>query len=340
VRKFAFSYPLLFLAIWTGVLFTGDYVVLETSVHQFLADKYAMTVGEIVRSELGQGTLGRRGINIGYSYNANGVDYTGRLYRYDERNGAFDYKLVAKAFPPGSRQIVYYNPDNPADAVLSPGLSGCDLLLALFALPLNVISIAVWVAMIQSRRDCGRLPAGGVRILHPAGETRVRLAEFSPLAAGFFVLAAAAIAAAMLIVFAAGFGASLELMKATLIVVAATGVAAFAWTAERNRSGRYDLCAYEAGQTLLIPPAAGRKAPLIVPKSEIIAVTTHRRVSHNPSGWHFSFVPALDRAAPSSERQSLDLVNWGWTEGKARAFAGWLSQELGVPLKEPEEEIK
>jgi hypothetical protein len=341
VRIFAFPYPLLLLVIWTGWLVTGDYVVLETSVRQVLAGGYDTTVGEIMRSQLGQGAVRHRGLDVGYKYTVHGLDYNGLRYRYDDRNGAFDFKAVIRAFPPGSAQTVYYNPANPADAVLSPGLNGCDLLLALFAIPLNVLTFMVWVAAIRAMRECKRqAPAGGVRIFQHEGETWVRLADFSPLAAGFFGLAAAAFAAAIPIVFAAGFEPSLHLMSAALILVAAAGMAVFLWTAQKHHSGRYDLRIQEASQTLLLPPAGGRKEPLRVPRSEIVAVSMRRRVSHSPSGQHFSYVPALDRAAPNAEPQFLHLVNWGWTEGKASAFADWFSQELGVPFKGMEEETQ
>jgi hypothetical protein len=288
---------------------------------------------------MGHGGIGRRGVMIGYRYAVNGVDYTGRRYRYDDRNGAFDYGAVTNALPPGSKQTVYYNAANPADSVLAPGLHGCDLLLALFAIPFNVVTGAIWMALLRSRRDGRRRePAGGVPILQRNGETRVRLAEFSPLAAGFFGLAAAAFIAAMLVDFAAGFAPSLGLMSAVMILVAGAGAGAFLWTAQRHYFGHVDLRSHEASRTLFVPPAGGRKDPLLVPLGEIVGVSIYRRVSHSPSGQYFSYVPALDRAAPGAETRSLDLVSWGWKEGKARAFAGWLSQELGVPLKGMEEE--
>jgi hypothetical protein len=335
---FAFPYPLLLLAIWTGWLVTGDCVVLESSVRQVLAGGYDTTEGEIMRSQLGQGAVRHRGVDMSYRYTIHGQDYTGHRYRYDDRNGAFDYRAVTRAFPPGSTRTIYYNPSNPADAVLSPGLKGCDLLLALFAIPLNVATFMLWITAIRAWRQRHSLAlAGGVRIFQYQGETRVRLAEFSPLAAGFFGLAVAAFAAAMPIVFVAGFAPSLRLMSAVLILVAATGLAVFLWTVQRHHSGCYDLRIQEASRTLLLPPAGRRKEPLQVPRSVIMAVSMHRRVSHSPSGQYFSYVPALDCATPNAQRQFLPLVNWGWTEGKASAFGDWFSQQLGVPFKGAEE---
>jgi hypothetical protein len=331
VRIFAFPYPLLLLAIWTGVLVAGDGVVLETSARQLRAGGFATTLGEITRSELGRSAVRHRGVDIGYSYSVNGTGYLGSQYRYDERNGAFDYKAITNEFQRGSKKTIYYNPANPADSVLSPGLNGRDLLQALFAIPFNILTFAVWVTVIRAKRGLGRLaPAGGVRILQQSGETRVRLAEFSPWAAGFFGLAAAGSAAAMLVVSMRGFAPSVRLVSAALLAVAAAGAAASLWMGQRQRSGRHDLLIHDGSQTLVVPAADGRKEPLLVPRGEIVAVSMHLRVSHSPSGQYFSYVPALDRAALNAQPESLHLVNWGWTEGKARAFAGWLSQQLGV----------
>jgi hypothetical protein len=334
VRKFAFPYPLLLLAIWSGLLLAGDYVVLDTSARQVRAAGFASTLGEIIKSELGQGAVSRRGVEISYNYRVNGINYTGRRYRYDERNGSFDYSAVTHALRRGSQHTVYYDAANPADSVLAPGLVGCDLLQALFAIPLNVVTCAIWIAAIRSRRDERSLAAaGGVRIFQRGGETRVRLAEFSALGAGFFGLAAAAFAASMLVVCGAGFTPGTGLMFAVMILVAAAGVATFLLTAQRHRLGLCDLRSHDASQTVLVPPAGGRKKLLRVPRGEIVAVAMRRRVSNSPSGQYFSYVPALERVAPGAQTQSLDLVNWGWKEGKARAFAAWLSHELGVPFR-------
>lgn len=336
---FAFPYPLLMLAIWSGAVFVGDYVVLETSVRQIMAGGYARTTGEIVRSQLGEGAISRRGFDMEYAYTVRGAEYVGRRYRYDERNGAFDYKAITGKFPSGSRRTVYYNPSDPSDSVLSSGLNGGELLLALFAIPLNVMTVAPWISAFRSSRDRRRPPlAGGARIFRNESETRVRLTEYSALAAGFFGLAAAAAAASILVVFVTGFAPSLRLMSTVLMMVCGAGVAFFLWTALRHYSGCYDLCIHGTSQTVLLPPTGGRKEPLLAPRGEMMAVSMRRRVSRSPSGEYFSYVPALERAAQNARPESMELVNWGWTEEKARALAAWLSQELGIPFKGMEEE--
>jgi hypothetical protein len=341
MRRFAFSYPLLLLVFWTGLLLAGDYVVLETTVQQCQARGFAVTTGRIIQSQLRRGAIKSRGVDITYRYTVGGVDYMGHRYRYDESNGAFDYPATARSFPPFTRRTVYYDPANPADAVLNPGMGGCDLLLVLFGLPFNIATVAVWIAVFRATRVPRRVaPAGGVRIIQSPGQMRARLTVFSPLAAGFFGMALAAFAAVFPIVSLDGFAPSLRLMSIVLGLVAVAGLAAFGWAVRRIGSGRYDLRIDDASQTLTLPQTGGRTKTLTVLRREITAVSMQRRVSKTLSGNYVSYVPALDRAAPGSAPQPIELVTWGWTEGKARAFAEWLGGQLGVRCKGIEDETE
>jgi hypothetical protein len=338
VRKFAFNYPLLWLALWTALILSGDFVVLNTSARQLRSTHFASTTGRIIQSSIGRGAMMRRGFDVNYEFSVNGVVYVGRRYRYDDRNASFRYADATNAFPARTAHTVYYNSADPGDCLLDPGLDGCDLLLLLFALPLNVVTIAIWAAVFQARRE--RRPpglAGGIRILQRPEEIRARLADYSPLAAGSYGLAAAAFVAVFPVVTMGGFAPSLRLMGAVWILVLATGSAAFAWAARGHYAGRFDLRIHSSAQTVTVPQTDGRAAPLTVPRREIVGVSMLRRVTRSPSGDHFTYVPALNRAANSGP-QPLKLVTWGWSEKRARVFSQWLSDQLQVEFKGIESE--
>ncbi len=339
MRKPGLIYPLLLLVCWTGLIVAGTYALLETTVRQYFALNFSTTRGRIVRSEVGHSAMSRHGVEIEYNYAVDGVDYTGHRYRYDDHNVTLEWDATVEDHPRWSFRTVYYNPKNPADALLEPGVDGCDLLLLLFALPLNVLTYTLWSAMITRLREKSRIrPAGGVRILRQPGETRVSLADIPAKAAGFYGSAAAAFIAAFPVVIASGFDPTLRLMKATWAVVLAAGGAVFVWRALRNGSGIYDLRIDQASQTVTLPQTAGRQKPLILARREISGVSMQRRVSKSPSGTHFSYLPALSRSGLDAESQSIKLITLGWSEEKAQAFSQWLSQELGVEFKGVEEE--
>jgi len=340
MRKSGLFHPLLLLVCWTGLIAAGTYALLETTVRQHLARKFSTTQGQIVRSEVGHGYMVRRGVEIEYHYTVGGRAYTGHRYRYDDHNAAMEWEVTVEDHPRGSSQTVYYNPKNPADALLEPGVDGGDLLLLLFALPLNVLTSMLWRAMITRLREQGRTrPAGGVRVLKQPGETCVSLAETSAFEAGFYAMAAVAFIAAFPVVIMAGFDPSLRLMKTVLAVVLAVGGAVFVWRVVRKWSGIYDLRIDQASQTVTLPQTAGRRQPVSISRREISGVSMQRRMTKSPSGTHFSYLPALKRNGAHTESQPMKLITWGWSEEKARAFSQWLSEELGVEFKGVEEEI-
>jgi hypothetical protein len=339
MHKSGLNYPLLLLVCWTGLVVVGVYVLLETTVRQYLALNFSTTPGRIVRSEVGRGSMSRRGVEIEYNYTVDGVDYTGHCFRYDDHNVNLEWDATVEEHPRWSFRTVYYNPKNPADALLEPGIDGCDLLCLLFALPLTVLTFSLWSAMISRLREKSRIrPAGGVRIVRQPGQTRVSLAEIPAFAAGFYGSAAAAFIAAFPVVIASGFEPTPRLMKAVWAVVLAVGGAVFVWRALRNGSGIYDLRIDQATQTVTLPQTAGRQKPLILARRDIASVSMQRRVSKSPSGTHFSYLPALSRGGLESEPRSLQLITLGWSREKAQAFSQWLSQELGVEFKGIEEE--
>lgn len=339
MRKSGLIYPLLLLVCWTGLIGAGTYALLETTVRQHLALKFSTTQGKIVRSEVGHSVMIRRGVEIEYHYSVGGRAYTGYRYRYDDHNATLEWQVAVEDHPLGSSRTVYYNPENPADAVLEPGVDGGDLLLLLFALPINVLTSMLWRAMITRLQEKSRIrPAGGVRIFKQPGVTLVPLGETSAFTAGCYGMAAVAFIAAFPVVIARGFEPSLRLMKTTWAVVAAVGVAVFVWRVIRKWSGIYDLRIDQASQTVTLPQTAGRQQPLSISRREISGVSMQRRVSKSPSGTHFSYLPALNRDGLPAESRSIKLITWGWSEEKARAFSQWLSEELGVEFKGVEEE--
>jgi hypothetical protein len=339
MRRSGLSYPLLLLVCWTGLVVAGTYALLATTVRQYLALKYSTTPGRIVRSEVGRSAVRRRGVDIEYNYTVDGAKYTGHRFRYDDSNVTFEWDATVVLHPRWSSQTVYYNPGDPADSLLDPGVDGSDLLLLLFALPMNVLTWTLWSATMARLREKSRIrPAGGVRILKQPGETSISLAEMSALAAGLHGMAAAAFIAAFPVMIASGFEPAPRLMKATWALVLAAGGAVFLWRAFRNGSGVYDLHLDQTSQNVVLPQTAGRRKPSTIARCEISGVSVQKRVSKSPSGMHFSYVPALNRNGLDAESQPIQLITLGWSEEKAQAFSRWLSQELGVQFKGVEEE--
>jgi hypothetical protein len=318
------------LLLWTSLILAANVVFAFTTWRQHAAVTYLITVGKIAQSSEGQGPLGKRGLHLRYTYAVHGVNYSGSRYRYDDENVSLHYGRIMQDFPTHSTHPVYYNPRDPRDSTLAPGVDGCDLLLLLVALPFNVITAVVWKAFLNARPlRRSRREAGGVKIMRRERRLKVRLAETSAVEAGSYAAGLGAIVGATAAVFSSGFSESLEFMTRVWIATLLLGVAVGVWKHLRNASGKFDLHLDAAPAELILPQTAGRPAPLRVTRAALRGVIVQRRVSATPSGNHYSYVPAL-RLTEGDIGRTAPLVTWGWNEAKARAFGEWLSRELGA----------
>jgi hypothetical protein len=330
---------ILALAFWTAVIGVADYFVFGTTARQFLARDFASTTGEIVESHVTQLALLRAGITIHYSYTVRGREYRGSGYRYDDQFSAVSAEDVVRRFPRYSKQTVYFNPKNPADSILSPGVDGNDLMVILFATPINVVSAVLWIWVLAHLGEKRLVPpAGGMRIRRQEGLVRVRLADVSALEAGFYALGIASFAATFPVVVVNGLVPGVEPMEVVWAAVLAGAGAAFCWKAIGNASGKYDLLIDQKGQTLTLPQTCGRQQSITLPWRKIAGVSLQRRVSRLASGSYYSYLPALCLMDANGVRRRELLFPWGWTEEKARSFSQWLGGELGREFKGVEEE--
>jgi hypothetical protein len=279
------------------------------------------------------------GVTIEYAYAVNGKDYRGSRYRYDDEYSSGPGGDIVQKLPKWSEHTVYYDPQEPANSVLSPDIDGGDLQLIMFAIPVNVVLIMLWLWITTWLREKWRTPeAGGVRIWRRSGQIRVRLGGMAAAAAAFYALGGACFAASFPVVLLYGLAPSFPTMENIFGAVLAVAAAVFCWTALRNASGRYDLLIDENSQALTLPQTGGRKQSMTFPRGELAAVCLQRRVSRLPSGTFYSYLPALDHRVAGDGLCREALSPCGWTEEKARAFSQWLVAQLGLEFKGIEEE--
>ncbi len=114
------------------------------------------------------------GAQLCYAYQVAGRNYTGERDRYGKTFGSQKFAARSvRAHPPGSKVTVYYNPADPSDALLRPGLSAFDFFMLLFLLPFNIIAVGAWAMALKTMRPAGEMPPG-LRILNRETESRVR----------------------------------------------------------------------------------------------------------------------------------------------------------------------
>src|SRR5215469_1252877 len=128
------------------VAFYGGRVLLP----QHRAESFPHVQGKVL-SSLVTKTHGSKGgtfyhPRISYHYLVNSVEYIGNRYRYDGHpSDAQSAYAIVTTHPPGSAVVVFYNPNEPGDALLSPGVDVPNMSLFLFVAAMALF--ATWAAL-------------------------------------------------------------------------------------------------------------------------------------------------------------------------------------------------
>lgn len=320
---------------WSGITLLFDGIILTSATRQVLASRFATTQGTVLSSEVthnsdGDGTT--HGVRITYRYEVEGREYSGDRFRYDKSTSSDSAwaRQAVKEHRVGSAVTVYYDPQNPAEAVLRVGLAGSDLFMAMFLTPFNVVMLGFWWwGCVRLRRRLRKPVAGGVWLRTELRGTRARLTEFSPLAMAVVIVALLAFLSTFVVAIGfGGFHPSLQVMKIVWTIILCGGALSAVWHWQRILHGKYDLILDELNGTLQLPPTCGRKANKIIPLTEIQSVFVDTIEKCDSEGdKSSSYVPTLRLAAKEGPTEKLAE----WHDGdKARDFVAWLREKLPV----------
>lgn len=318
---------------WSGMTLLFDGFTLVPAARQVLAQRFVATEGiirssEVTHHEDSEGDT--HGVRITYGYNVAGREYVGDRYRYNAGSSSdcgWANQAVAN-HPVGKTVTVYYNPRNPADALLRPGLAGSDLILVMFMTPFNAVMLGFWWFGWNRLMRRWRNPiAGGVKVTTGLRQTRARLTEYSPLVVTLASIAFAAFLSLFVILISyGGFHPPLHAMKITWLIVIALGVANGLWHWKKILTGDYDLILDELNGAIQLPTTCGRKTRTSFQFAEVhnaFVETIEKRDSEGSTS--YTYVPALRLGAIDGPTEKL--AEWHDAE-RAREFVAWLNEKL------------
>src|SRR5262245_36497076 len=136
------KFMIFFGLFWSAMVLLFDGLTVVPIARQALAMQFSTTDGTILSSEVTRhddedGIA--YGVKVSYSYTVGGQEYLGKRYRYQNAStsGSKWANRIVAANPSGTSVKVYFNPLQPQDALLSPGVSGADLFQLMFMTPFN-----------------------------------------------------------------------------------------------------------------------------------------------------------------------------------------------------------
>lgn len=145
------------LLFCAAIVLTFDVFAVWRTARQYSTVHYRAVEGRVSSSEVEVNVDGESTAflpKIEYDYTVAGRHYRGSRYRYGTIGHPSHQEMerIVRQHPQGSMTKVYYDPANPADSLLKPGLDGSDFLLLLFLAPMNVL-VAAWALIWWTSRS-------------------------------------------------------------------------------------------------------------------------------------------------------------------------------------------
>jgi uncharacterized protein DUF3592 len=312
---------------WTVIVLLFDGMAAVALVWQLRAMSFPTAPGVIThsgvkRSDNSDGLSFR--LDIEYVYEVDGQRHVGTRYSYAEMGtNSHAWHDIQRELPVGAPVEVAYDPDDPDDSLLHPGLTGFHLFMVWFLTPFNVVMIGGWTALRHysrrafdpaSRRYVVTTPTGyRVRLPSP---TRGLLFGGTLLAITFFVS----------FVWAFGFGFNPPVAPAAWSYLAAVVVAGF--VAMRSRRRRLEID--EAARSIRIRNASGGPVELAFQDVRDIAVV-HEKNQNPDDYWSDRYHCELVLAGADSPHR---LATY-YAQTDAEALATWVRDRIGLIAPAP-----
>ncbi|HEY2329635.1 MAG TPA: DUF3592 domain-containing protein [Verrucomicrobiae bacterium] len=330
------AFLFVFGLVWSGMVLMFDGIIAHGAYKQYESGHYPSVTGTITHSEIKTHHSSKGGTSYSaameYRYEVGGQKFTGEKVRFGMAvSSSANATATVNAHPVGSATEVFYNPGDPQEAVLSPGVSGSDFMGGLFITPFNMVMLGFWIWIGGWLRARFFKPvAGGVKIISDGMATRIRLPQFSALAFGIIATGGLGFISIFLVGFSTKMEPAIPLILLVIAVVYGAGFAVYIWQRRKINSGIDDLIVDEASRTIELPLTFGRKQRITVNVADIKSLSVEKILHRSDKGGvSYTYAPTLDLSGAGASVQKL--ADWS-DETKAKDFAGWLRQKLDPNL--------
>jgi hypothetical protein len=328
------GFLLIFGLFWTAIVGVFDVVIARGLILQMLAEHHPTVIGEVTHSDIevnsdSDGTT--YDADIHFTYEVDGVEYRSETWRYGSWSGPNRDAVqeLLDRYPVGGACTVHYDPDDPASAVLEPGVSGMDMFLLLFITPFNLVMVWIWSGLAGSvKQRITEAPAGGAPLVFRPGRIHVRLPRITPLTAAGVSALGVSFVSIFVLGFSTGGAPPMWAVGLTWGIVIVLASIVYVWRTYVVGSGAKDLIINTIDGVLSLPQTFGRKTDVIVP-FEAVASIDVERIAHRGSkgGTHYTYAPRLHYGDERGDAQRARLADWS-DAGRAEELAQWLRDQI------------
>lgn len=316
------------LALWSAGTLALDREQAYSLFKQQQAASFPRAEGQVLSSKLELDHVGGDSTycaNIRYRYVVAKQPFLADRLRYGYRGGEAHLQRTVAAHPVGSSVTVYYNPREPAEALLDPGLSSADFFFLLFVAPFNVVTLGSWAALAWTLlRGPGVTPAS-LRLFDSGTELRARLPRLAPVLIAAIAVFVVAGASFLIVGAAVGDPPPASVVAAAWATVLVAAAAAYFLAQSRMN----DLVIDRVSGTLALPRGSRSRRSAPVPLADIIDVKLGQEADEGGSVLYFCLVQWTQADGQTCEAAWLNQPD----RACAEKLVVWLREQCG--LNEP-----
>jgi hypothetical protein len=336
----------IFAALWSLAVVAFDALSVHAMSAQLRTAGWSRVDGEIVSSAVrtkrwDPDNLPTHGLALDYVYVAAGQTHHGHHYDLADTSTSGTWaEDTARTLPAGARVPVFYDPENPSEAVLRAGLpDGGPVLLGLFLLPFNAVIFA-FVSVVRRERRLARRDdeTGGLRLVEAGPVTRVLPEAYGPAASALLGAGLAAFVVSIGTVVGFGFEPPSAIVRAALAVVLGAAALGLGRAVARGRSGSHDLVLDAEARTLRLP--RGRRGEPREPLpwasiAQVVTETMKTETTNDGGSPTRSVYRWVSLVLSDGARVRVRSATWSERDAVER-FRRWLEARLaGAPTRDP-----
>ncbi|WP_163866606.1 DUF3592 domain-containing protein [Myxococcus eversor] len=330
---------LVFVLPWVTMTAAFDYLAASNLVRQARTASWPSVQGTVIRSEVTSVRSNKstnHGLKLAYTYSVDGQSHEGSTVQITESmsgdRGVAEEQMAR--YPVGASVPVYYQPEQPSEAVLKAGLDSSELFLFMLMTPFNLIAFWLGRAVVGSWKSEPPLLSTFAR---EDGSECVTLEGPWTAALVSLVLFGSAVVCFLLTAGTMGLDAPLPVGVGAWAVVIACGVYAGRWSRARERAGHYDLRLIARSRSLSLPPYLKRRHRLDVRWSDVLSLRVEPQLRKPPAKEVGSYQLTLEFSTGDGEVRQEAITSF-YQQDKADALAHWLRKHLKVGEAVPEEQ--